>query len=440
MSQKSRVVQLAVAGLFFIYAGARILFSISALNNPSDTPDTTAYLRVSREPLTDVDFWGSTRPLGFPLLLKLVDQDIENAAALQLGLSILSWGLLGWMSTRFLRPLWLKPIAFGLILALSLDRHIAGWDFVMLSESLSISFLTLFTAIGLWLLQGWRIGKVICLCITGLFMAFTRDTNAWLLLMLAGLLMVATLLRWAESRSLILASAFALTFFLSNANADVSSRWFFPLANLIGRRVLPDPHAVAFLSSCGMPVTPALLDQSGNFANDDERALLADPELESFRVWLHDHGKSCYMRWLLSDPIGSSRKVWREFDFLIAFSKVNNFFSRTYDPLMPIRLGQVFYPERYSLWIWVISTAAALVAIWKKSWRENPLWVAFILINLTIFPHLFLTWHGDAMAPERHALSVGVQLYLGFWLMVILLLEWLWARKAGIENQQLFDR
>ena len=38
----------------------------------------------------------------------------------------------------------MRPIGFGLILALSLERHIAGWDVVMLTESLSISLLVLF--------------------------------------------------------------------------------------------------------------------------------------------------------------------------------------------------------------------------------------------------------------------------------------------------------
>jgi hypothetical protein len=167
MNHKLRLVQLVLAGLFLTYAGARTLASIAALGNPVDLPDTIAYLRVSREPILDVDFWGSTRPAGFPLLLKIVNQDLENAAALQLGFSILAWGLLAWMITRFLGPMWLKPLAFGLILALSLDRHIAGWDFVMLSESLSISSLIVFITLGLWLLHGWNAGKVVLLCIVG---------------------------------------------------------------------------------------------------------------------------------------------------------------------------------------------------------------------------------------------------------------------------------
>ena len=89
---------------------------------------------------------------------------------------------------------------------------------------------------------------------------------------------------------------------------------------------------------------------------------------------------------------------------------------------------RIFYPERFAVWIWGYSTLAALVVIWKRQWSENLLWGVFVYLNLLIFPHLFLVWHGDAMAPERHALSVGVQLYLSFWILNILLVDYLWRR------------
>jgi hypothetical protein len=66
-------------------------------------------------------------------------------------------------------------------------------------------------------------------------------------------------------------------------------------------------------------------------------------------------------------------------------------------------------------------TVAALIALWKRAWQMNTLWGAYILLCLPIVPHLFITWHGDAMAPERHALSVGLELTLCFWILVLLL-------------------
>ncbi len=431
MPSQNRLYSLLIVLIFLTYAIGRVASSLPALNQPRLLADTTAYLRISRQPIQDSRFWGESRPLVFPLLLKLTKQDIGLTAMLQLGFSILAWGFLALMIASFLKFPVLQLLAFSLIFLFSLDRHIAGWDFVMMTESLSISFLVLFIALCLWLLQGWHAGKVAALLVTAFFLAFTRDTNAWLLLALSGLILVGIIFRWVEVRALILPASFVFIFFISNANANLGQRWVFPLGNLIGKRILPDGSATEFFKSCGMPVSPALLRLSGGFANAEDRAMYNDPELESFRNWLGNDGKSCYVKWLITNPIRSSNESLYEFEGLITFSGVDRFFPERFDPLMPVKLGKFFYPERFALWIWGYSTLAALIAVWKKPWRQNPLWAVFICLNLLVFPHLFLTWHGDAMAPERHALSVGVQLYLSFWMLNILLIDYAWHRKRA---------
>ena len=409
--------------IFLAYAIGRVLSSLPAIEDPRSLADTTAYQRISRQPLSDFEFWTGARPFVFPLLLKLTNQTASAAAAVQLVFSILTWGLLAWMTSQFIKTPWLKLLASGLILLFSLDRHIAGWDSVMMTESLSISFLVLFVALFMWLLQGWHIGKVILVILTAFLLAFTRDTNAWMLLALAGMILLTTILRWTHPRTLILSIFFVFVFFLSNASSDLGGRWRFPLGNLVGQRVLTDGSAINYFQSCGMPLTDALLRLSGRFANANERALYNDPELESFRTWLFTDGKTCYMQWLITHPAYSIGETLNEFEGLIAFSDVDRYFSRRFDPLMPVLLGKLFYLEEFSLWIWIYLTLAMVIAVWKKLWQGNPLWAVFICLTLLVFPHLFLTWHGDAMAPERHALSVGVQFYLAFWLLNILLID-----------------
>jgi len=301
----------------------------------------------------------------------------------------------------------------------------------MMTESLSVSFLALFIAIGIWCLEGWQISKVVLICLSGVALAFTRDTNAWLLLMLAGLLTFTVIMGWSRPRVLTLAAVFGIIFLISNANANLGGRWVFPLNNLIAKRVLTDHAAVAFFKSCGMPVSPKLMRVAGKFANAEERLLFEDPELNAFRLWLRADGKSCYIRWIISSIAMRIREMMAEFDRLISFSDVDKFFARRYDPLMPIVVGNFFYPERFSLWIWVVCACAAFVAIWRRLWVNNPLWFVFIGLAILTPPHLFLTWHGDAMAPERHSLSVGVQLYLGFWILVLLGLDWARSSKRS---------
>jgi hypothetical protein len=160
--------------------------------------------------------------------------------------------------------------------------------------------------------------------------------------------------------------------------------------------------------------------------------MFSGPDLGAFRDWLRDRGRACYVGWLVTDPIASIRAALYQTGELIAFSSVDRFFSVRYVPLLPTFVAAVLYPEQLILWIWGFSTLAALLAIWRRLWGDNRLWVAFVFMNFLVFPHLFLTWHGDAMAPDRHALSVAVQLYLGFWMLVLLLFQHSWYQRGEV--------
>ena len=402
MPDRNRRFFVLILVIFFVYAAGRVISSLPAIEDPRSLADTTAYLRISRQPLSDFEFWTSARPFVFPLLLKFVGQSAPLAAGLQLVFSILAWSFLAWTISRFIEPPGLKLLAIVLVLALSLDRHITGWDFVMMTESLSISFLVLFIALCLWLLEGWHIGKVIVLVVIALFLAFTRDTNVWMLLALAGLLLLTTLLRWTPPGVLVLSISYVVIFFLSNTSADLGGRWRFPLGNLIGQRVLINESAVAYFQSCGMPLTDALMRLSGRFANAEDRALYNDPELEEFRTWLFSEGKSCYMRWLITHPIDSMGETINQFESLIAFTDVDRYFSRSFDPLMPVKLGRLFYLEQFVLVIWISLTIAALIAIWKQLWQQNPLWSVFVCLTLLGALVLSLFYrHRSSLSEER---------------------------------------
>ncbi len=409
--------------VLLIYVLLRVFTTLSAIAAPRELADTDIYLRISKESIVGAGFLAVKRPFVFPFLLQLVHQDFTTAAVIQLGLSILVWGWLALVVSGSLRPAWLKFAAFVAILALSLVRHLAGWDFVMMTESLSISTFVLFIAAGTWLLRGWRTYKAFVLCGTAFFFAFTRDTNAYLLALFAGLLLIAVLLRWATPKALMISGFFALVFFISNFSADTSQRWVFPLVNVIGKRILPYTASYQSLAACGMPITPKLLSLADTFANGQDRSFFNDPELEGFRVWVRQHGKFCYARWLLNDPVKRTAEVFAEFDGLIYFEDITWYFSRRYSDLLPSRLERLLYPVYYVTWLWAGLTFAALIAVLKRAWRDNVLWAVFIMLCLAIFPHLFITWHGDAMAPERHAISVGLQLSVSFWLFIFLALE-----------------
>lgn len=419
--------------IFVIYGVVRITTNLSSISRPRELADTVAYLRVSRENLTDVEFWGDARPFVFPLLLKIASQDVSQASVIQLGLSMMAWGALAFAVSTSLRAAWLQIAAFIIILSLSLVRHLASWDYVMMTESLSVSFFVLVLTLGIWLTRERKPVQFAALIVAGVFFAFTRDTNAYVLLMLAGLLVVSIAFRWAPRSVSILAFFFLSIFFLNNYISDLGARWVFPLNNNIGRRILPDSQALEYFRACGMPVTQNLLAMTNEYANGRDRAFYHDPALETYREWLGEHGKSCYMKWLLADPFRRIGEALYQFEALIRFEKVSNFYAKNYQPVIPNYAERFLYPKKFTPAIWVILTLGALLAMYKKAWGQNPLWGVYILLCLPILPHLFITWHGDAMAPERHALSVGLQVALCFWLFLFLVLEQLYINRLSAK-------
>lgn len=272
-------------------------------------------------------------------------------------------------------------------------------------------------------MQQWQIYKVIIFSIIAFILAFTRDTNAYILAMIGGMLLLAVIFRWAKPRALILAGVFLSIFFVNTLSVDVSQRWIFPFINVVGKRILPYTDSLVKFDACGMPVTPELLSLAGVFANANNLQFFYDPALEDFHVWVAEHGKFCYMKWLVTNPVETVSEAISEFDGLIYFENVGWYFSRKYRDLLPSRLERILYPVYFLVWLLVGLTIVAVIAIFKRAWRDNSLWVVYIMLCLTIIPHLFITWHGDAMAPQRHALSVGMQLSLTLWLFIFLALE-----------------
>jgi hypothetical protein len=348
--------------------------------------------------------------------------------------SILSWSLLAVAVAYSLHLFILKVTGFSLILLLSLYRYILGWDSVLLTESLSLSLLALFVAGWLWLAQSWRWQKAVAVFVVGFLWTFTRDTNAWVVLMIALSLLLFVVARLIDKKYLFLSAGFLILFFLSNQSADFGERWIFPFQNVVGRRILPDAQAVDFFVKCGMPVSPELAQLTGQFASGLDRAFYEDPALEEYRAWLYAYGKSCYMKWLLSQPLQSIRAPIAEFDSLVTLENIQPFlFSSKFSPVLPTRLESILY-FRWQPWIlFLIACGVIIAAVFTRAWRQNKSWWVASTLLLLVFPHYFIVWHGDVMGILRHVLTVSIQLYLGLWLLALLVLDSILSSKKVQE-------
>jgi hypothetical protein len=403
------------------YSTVRIISLSQSVQRVKSTADTTAYMRISQEQVLSQEFLAGSRPMLFPLVLKLFGQQAEKVVWAQGIFSILSWSLLAVALASSLRTNILRFAAGCLILLLSLYQYIIGWDSVLLTESLSLSLMALLVSGWLWLMHGWRWEKIVLILVAAFLWSLSRDTNAWVLLMIAGVLLMLLMFGIINKKYLVFIAAFGIMFFLSNLSADLGNRWVFPFQNVLGRRLLPTAQAVDQLAGCGMPVSPELMRLAGEFANGLDRAFYNDPALESYRAWLHESGKSCYIRWLLSDPLQSIGQPMSEFDVLAGMHKIQPFlFSARFSPVLPARVEAALTLRQQSLFVFILASSLAVLALLTGAMRRNTAWWVAIVLAVLVFPHFFIVWHGDVLGIERHAVSPGIQLYLAMWILLLL--------------------
>lgn len=412
---------------FLAYAVLRWSSASPAFDHARQISDTKAYLRIAGEPLHSLNFIADNRPPVYPFVLKVFRGNLPIVAAFQTGFSIFAWGVFALAVARSFRD-WLRPFAFFVILLLSLSKNISGWDVVILTESLSLSLMVLLLAAWLWLLQGWMNFKAMIMILVAALWAFTRDTNAWVLLMVAVAALVSVLTLGASKRYLWISVGYVCLFILSNWNADIGNRWVYPFQNVLAQRILPEEESVVYFSSCGMPVTPELLSLAGGFANSKARAFYVAPTLDSYREWLHAHGKGCYVRWLLASPVRSLTAPLTDLVPSIAFRESDRFFPQQLGAMVPSFLEALVYPAHGVLWMLGLSTLLALAAWCFKTWKFNRAWAVAVMLCLMVYPQFFIVWHGDTVGTDRHTLSVGVQFAISIWLFFLLVIEGLYLR------------
>jgi len=414
--------------VFVAYATLRIA-NFSTMQEPRQWADTVSYVKKASMPLfrrgshigplLGILAWGlNGRSPTVPFLYKLVGSDPWAIAGLQLGLSISCWGLLALFVARAVQVPQLKPIAFLCILLFALSDSIILWDGLLLSESISLSLMALFIGSWLWLLEGWNRQKMALMLATAFLWGFTRDTNAWVLLLIASTSAVAGSL-WRSQRHYLLVAAILALFFVGNEIANHwAQRWRVPFVNVIGQRVLLDPESRAYFAQLGMPLTPAVLLLSGQFAWDHDRAFFYAPALQDFRDWVSTRGKSSYLRFLLTHPHLTLGAPLQNAAALLTPS-FKDYPAAGFSPILRGTLAAVFYfKETTFLWVWTFGLVGA-VAFAVAARKVGPTWLVPLALILFTYPHAIIVWHGDTAEIGRHALQVGVHSRLGLWIALV---------------------
>ena len=432
--------------IFLASAGLRV--DILSKVEVKQFPDTASYTKKASWPLWGGDgrlgpfgalknWWLDGRSPTVPFFYKLAGNTSHSIAVFQVCFSILCWGLLALLVARAVQFAWLKPFAFLIVLMFSLSAHIIMWDGIILSDSISFSLMALVIANFFWLLESWHWRKAVLVLVVGLLWAFSRDTNAWLILMLGCSLIIVAALRWSR-HYLLIGAAFVMIFGANEISQNYSQRWVMPFINVVGRRILPNPEWTAYFAGLGMPVTPALMRLSGQLAWHQDRAFYKDPALQDFRDWVSSRGKSSYTRFLLSHPAMTLQEPLRNIGALIV-PKLDYYGADDAPPILGGAVAEAIYFEKWPmLWGWASGIIFGCASVIAARTRQ-PRWLMPLLMVALAYPHAALAWHGDANDVGRHALQAGVHFQLGLWILLLFAADMVFANKFRQRAQRLIQ-
>ncbi len=447
------------------YLALLAVFLVLKLSYPGFYPvrdfrDTTSYAAAAEIPLTSLQFWAGERPFTLPLLFKMVGVNSQNyktlpamtaVAEAQAWISILCWAILGLTVARRLRRRWLGAIAFCLVLAFSLVYDVSRWDRIMLSESLSFSLLALLLAGWIWLLElpaerrslkGYLVMAAV-VAISVLY-SFTRDSNPYFVLIGAALFAVAALFRrFKLSRffTLLYLGAAILLLLAQNASINTGNRWQVFIYDHLAYRIIPSQQALDYFVQAGLPVSDQLLQIPTMRGYVYQALLMNDPSMEPVRQWVNAHGKQTYAGYLLTHLRTTLLAPLIKADLLLNGTlQYGDPDHSQFFPAFPASLRWltvVLFPILPSTWYALAYLAMLGLAIWAamRGWGLSA-WLVVGAILASMYPLMFLNWHGDPMEIERHALQVAIQFRLVFWLVLLLGVDRLpsfrkWLRKSA---------
>ena len=404
-------------GTGFLYIALQIQ-SFSIVREAKELADSSDYtLPASTFAWNDLHLWTFTKPWGAAVFYKLIGVSPSSIDLAQTLVSIFAWLMLAWAFSQIIRNRWLRVISFFFILGFSLASSVQLWNHVIQSESLSISLMVLIFATWLLLVKKWHWAKFILLIFLFAWWIGTRETNIYLSLLIAGVLVLIGFFHKKQRFYWILS---ILIVIFSYQNMQISKmltmkRWLYPLTNIVLQRILPNDEFLAYFEEENMPVSPELLALSRNFAHDDDFALFNSMALNDAENWMLKSGKKVYIQFLLTHPIYTLKSPWENLEILLSPKGIESYAPAQYVPFMAWLFGGLFYPN--SLWFLFFLALLSLMSI-KFSTENTPYFWLLLGFLLLFFPHFYLAWHGDALEVARHAIQASIALRLALWLLL----------------------
>lgn len=409
------------------------------------TNDSKTYITASEIMFPSKDFFAGRVVPSYPLFLKILSPTdgyqpmtaVSYPAASSVGtnmrgyqpgygkvvmaqtlISIFGWVFFTIVVLKNLKQKILRPFAALIILLFAFSPSLAEWDFVIMTESISLSFFIILAALSLELI--FRILKekqnisisskvvIILWMLTILIWSSIRDSNATSLiisiLILFTFLIVPKLRRqmpvpWLISMVILLIGSIALySYGTSNANRFVWS-W----NNIWNHWMAGSQSRINFFTSQGMP----------------------DPWTKE---WASTYGAQTYFKFLISHP-----------GFIVSelLIRLSDVFSENMQPYyftylsiyrkMVLAINDIFHP--LSSFVFAFPLVGLLLVgmktfLSKLIKGKNLPWFIFLLWFCGSVYIIFLaSFFGDGAGVIRHTIGAVAFLRLLVWLIPIILFE-----------------
>ena len=446
--------------LFFLVQICVAILQRSIL--PRGGGDTEVFMYLMAQKWTSPTFYHGLRPWTVPLLHSLVSgaTNQTNLILLQTVISYVSWIFFAFSASRMLKDELIRAVAFMAFAFIPLNVFIHYGNFVILSESFSFSFLAVFLGIFFWYFRSGSWASVLLLAFTALLFAFVRDTDAYRVLFMAPFVLWIAVRHLRENirgmtRHAVLFISFIVIFtasVISTSNThysgfkvpNINARWFNPIVNNMGSRVLKSDEMLQYFADHGLPVTPALKEMAGSWVSSNDWQWHLDPRLAPQREWLFRHGRQIYGKYLLTHPVYTLQSAYQYRAPMLFMSATPNVWYHDMAKPIDLRfLSFLFLNTQRDLRQFLVLLPPILVGIcvyafWRKREDNGQLIQRILMICYVILitiHHAILIFHGDLMDLRRHQYTNIIQLNIGVVLFFLLAADgWLTATRSFLKR------
>ncbi len=400
---------------------------VSGLGAPRGFADNFAV--AARRSLLDPALYTADRPPGIYLLYKLCAYAPERIVLVQALLSALAFALLGWSLARDLRSPWTRALALTIVPLGALAWNVAGWNALLLTESLTFSqFALVYACLAQYLRRGGWPETAALLALVALT-GFTRDQNSYAMLLL---ILLAVGLRGAEAwrarperrRTLGLVIAVLALAALQTHLASLGRRHVFSLYNVLFQRILPQDEHVRWFVAHGAPLQLVAEDSSrtwrGQWASSHDWAVYREPRYAPLHQWNRDAGKADFARFLASHPRYLVMLPWTDREQLFSAALADYTGPPRTEPWYLVAGWCWSWPL---LWLGLPTMLLYALMAWRGGVTAAPL-----VLALTVLAGGLLAYHADAMEVPRHCITTAFGLRCAILHVVLLAADRLSSR------------